>query len=345
MLKPTAVIVFSLIVFVVFYITQNADSVVVNPMDHDQELALVGSKAKTNLDLTQKKASQALPEKLKQTSLKGTTIDGMYPVDAQGNLLLSKDIKNRFEYFLSTMGEFELEQVLGMIKEDIALNLGSPAKEQALKLFDDYVAYKYALSDLEASLSAPQDYEVNDIERMRSQLQQMRDVRRDYLDVEAVDAFFGFDEMYDDFMLARLEVQNNQQLSDEEKRAQLIGLEQGLPQDVQDMRDETQRVSQVFSLTEDIRKSGGTDEEIYTVNEQEFGQEAAQRLQALNQQRNEWQSRVNSFLAKKKSIEIDDQLSENEKEKSISDIKSTMFEQEEYRKLTAYELMATESGE
>lgn len=344
MLKPTAV-VFSLIVFVVFYITQNSDSVVVNPMDHDQELALMGSKAKTNHDLTQKKASQALPEKLKKTSLKGTTIDGMYPVDAQGNLLLSKDIKNRFEYFLSTMGEFELDQVLDMIKEDIALNLASPAKEQALKLFEDYVAYKYALSDLEASLSAPQDYEVNDIERMRSQLQQMRDVRRDYLDVEAVDAFFGFDEMYDDFMLARLEVQNNQQLSHEEKRAQLIGLEQGLPQDVQDMRNETQRVSQVFSLTEDIRKSGGTDEEIYSVNEQEFGQEAAQRLQTLNQQRNEWQSRVNSFLAKKKSIAMDENLSETEKEQSISDIKSNMFEQEEYRKLTAYELMAKESVE
>jgi lipase chaperone LimK len=345
MFKPALIIGVVSVSFVsLFYVIQDAGTpVVVNPMELGHKATPLEFQPGINTAQRSTTASQELPEKLKQTSLKGTTIDGLYPVDAQGNLLLSKDIKNRFEYFLSTMGEFELEQVLDMIKEDIALNLNSPAKEQALKLFDDYVAYKYALSDLEASLSAPQDYEVNDIERMRSQLQKMRDVRREYLDVEAVNAFFGFDEIYDDFMLASLEIKNNLQLTDTERSEQLLGLEQGLPQDVQQMRNETQRVSQVFSLTENIRKDGGTNEAIYTINEQEFGQEAAEKLQVLNQQRNQWQSRVNIFINKKQSIEKDELLNDAEKESAISDIRSSLFEQAEIRKLSAYELMAKEA--
>lgn len=302
----------------------------------ETEDLVVGSSVQTQ--------SNVLPEHLKNTSLKGTSIDGLYPVDNQGNLLLSKDIKNRFEYFLSTMGEFEIAQVMDMIKEDIALNLVSPAKEQALKLFDDYIAYKYALADLEASLDTPEDYEIHDIERMRSQLQQMRNVRREYLSSDAVDAFFGFDEMYDDFMLARLEVQNNQQLSAQEKQQQLDGLEDSLPQDVKIMREETQRISQVFLLTEEVKKQGGTEQDVYDINEQEFGQEAAQRLQVLEQQRQQWQNRVNRFMVKKHSIEQDENLSDAEKSRAIENTRSTMFEQTEYTKLSAYELMYEEAS-
>ncbi|MFT7108722.1 MAG: lipase chaperone LimK [Psychrobacter glaciei] len=290
------------------------------------------------------KINNQLPDKLIGTSLKGTEIDGLYPVDQDGNLLFSKSIKNRFEYFLSLMGEFELDQVLQMIKDDIALNLTSPAKEQALKLFDDYVAYKYALAELEASLSAAEGYETNDIQRIRYQLQQMRDVRREYLPIDAVDAFFGFDEMYDDFMISSLEIKNNQQLTESEKRQQLIGLENNLPQDVQTMRDETQRVSQVFLITEDIKKSGGTDQDVFAVNEREFGQEAALRLQVLNEQRNQWQSRVDNYVETKQSIESNDQLTQEQIEDQLRILKETQFEPTELNKLSVYEIMKKESS-
>jgi len=338
------VVVVVLTVIVVLVNKGPATPSVVNSMGGAESVNSQNETDKFEPGLVAKTQSNILPEHLKNTSLKGTSIDGLYPVDGSGNLLLSKDIKNRFEYFLSTMGEFEVAQVMDMIKEDIALNLVSPAKEQALKLFDDYIAYKYALADLEASLDSPEEYEVNDIERMRSQLQQMRDVRREYLSTDAVDAFFGFDEMYDDFMLARLEVQNNQQLSAQEKQQQLDGLEDSLPQDVQNMREETQRISQIFLLTEEVKKQGGTEQEVYEINEQEFGQEAAQRLQALERKRNAWQSRVNSFMAKKQSIEGDENLTSGEKLTAIEDTRSAMFDQSEYRKLSAYELMYEEAS-
>jgi lipase chaperone LimK len=342
-MKKSVIISFLIIASItllIAFILPATETLIINPLDtHEVNNSWGENRNSQVIPSIGPKVNNQLPEKLIDTSLKGTEIDGLYPVDQDGNLLFSKSIKNRFEYFLSLMGEFELEQVLQMIKDDIASNLSSPAKEQALKLFDDYVAYKYALTELEASLSAAQGYEKNDIQRIRYQLQQMRDVRREYLPIDAVDAFFGFDEMYDDFMISSLEIKNNQQLTESEKRQQLMGLENNLPQDVQAMRDETQRVSQVFLITEEIKKSGGTDQDVFAVNEREFGQEAALRLQVLNEQRNEWQSRVDNYVETKQSIESNNQLTQDQIEDQLRLLKETQFELTELHKLSAYEIM------
>jgi len=278
------------------------------------------------------------------TSLKGTSIDGMYPIDSDGNLVLSDAIKHRFEYFLSTMGEFPLEQVLQMVKEDIAMNLQSPAKEQALKLFDDYVAYKYALVELEKNFESPTSYEVNDIERFRYQLEQLRNKRREYLDGDAVDAFFGFDELYDDFMLSQLDIQNNSQLSPEEKQQQIKDLEQTLPIELQQMRDETQRVSTVFELTQGMKKNGANESEIFDYNSQEFGQAAAERLQKLEQERENWQEKVNDYLLRKNNILSDELLSEMEKTEKVEYLMNDTFNAQEKKRLPAFEIMANETN-
>jgi lipase chaperone LimK len=346
-MKNSVLITLSIILAAILTVVislSSLNSSIVNPLGDDASTGPSQQGKKWPIPAFKSTNSNVLPQKLKHTSLKGTEIDGLYPVDEDGNLVLSKSIKYRFEYFLSLMGEFELVHVMEMIKDDITSNLDSPAKEQALKLFDDYVAYKYALTELEASLSAPESYEVNDMERMRAQLQQMRDVRREYLPLDAVEAFFGFDEMYDDFMLARLDIKNNQQLTDSEKQDQLIGLENNLPPDVKAMRDETQRISQVFHLTEDLVKKGGSAEDVYDINEQEFGQEAALRLQVLNKQRNQWQSRVDVYVRQKQAIDNNDKLTQIERDSQSEELKQAQFTSLEWQKLSAYEMMKKESS-
>ena len=291
-------------------------------------------------------SKKSLNEKIdwQKTSLKGTDIDGMYPVDQDGNLLFSTAIKHRFEYFLSTMGEFPLDEVLQMVKDDIAVNLKTPAKEQALKLFDDYIAYKYALVELEKTFEPAQDYEVNNIERFRHQLEQLRNKRREHLNSEAVDAFFGFDELYDDFMLSQLEIKNNNQLTSLEKQQQTQALEDGLPEDVRVMREETQRVSKVFELTEEMKGEGASESEVFDYNSQQFGQAAAERLQALNDSRQAWQEKVNSYLLEKSNILKDEQLSHEEKQIKINNVANDQFTELELKRLPTFEIMAQDSN-
>ena len=273
------------------------------------------------------------------TSLKGTDKDGAYPTDDQGNLLMSAAIKERFEYFLSTLGEFPLESVLQMVRDDIELSLQSPAKEQALKLFDDYIAYKYSLAELEKSMDAAQNYEINDIERFRMQLERLRDKRREYLAQDTVDAFFGFDEMYDDFMLARLEIQNSSQLTKQEKLEQIKSLEDSLPEAVKDMRDDSQKVSQAFKVSESMREEGANDEEVFDYNSQQFGQEAAVKLQDLNDQRAAWKSRVENYLQKKSNIEMNENLDSQQQQESIAELREQHFSETEIKRLPAFEII------
>ena len=286
--------------------------------------------------------NNTLPDFLQTSSLKGTVIDGLYPVDENGNLLLSGSIKHRFEYFLSTMGEFSLEEVQAMIRDDIRLNLEEPARSQALQLFDDYIGYKYALSELEQSLQAPQEYEISDIQRMRYQLEQLRDKRREYFSQEAVDAFFGFDELYDDFMLNRLEIQSNSQLTPQQKAEQIASLEQNLPAQVRTMRDETQRISQVFDLTNKMRDEGATESEIFERNSQEFGQAAAQRLQQLDNKRKAFAEQADRFLENKNTILADESLTDAQKQQQINAALES-FDDNERRRLKALELMRQET--
>jgi len=291
----------------------------------------------SSLAMQQQAMNNTLPEVLENSSLKGTQIDGLYPVDAQGHLVLADDIKHRFEYFLSLMGEFPLDAILQMVRDDIELNLQEPARAEALTLFNDYIAYKRNLVALENQLDAPADYEVDDIQRLRYQLQQLRNLRSQYLGDAVADAFFGFDDIYDDYMLNRIEITNNRQLSDSEKQAQLDALQQQLPAELNDMRAETARVSQAFHHVEELKAAGADDQAVFEYNSQQFGQEAALRLQQLEQTRAQWQARINDYLQHKSRIETDDSLTDDEKTAAIETLRQQQFDVTERKRLAAYE--------
>lgn len=280
------------------------------------------------VDLSQAAARQ-------KTSLKDTDIDGAYPVGADGHLLLNVSIKERFEYFLSTLGEFSLEDVLAMVREDIQAELQEPARSEALALFEDYIAYKRSLVELEKQLGPAAGFEQFDMNSLRYRLDQLRNKRREFLSAEAADAFFGFDETYDDYMLGKLEVMNNPQLNTAEKTAQITQLENQLPAELQSMRSETERISQVFAQTEKMKQSGASAEQVYNKNVQEFGPEAAQRINALEVQRAQWQQRIDVYLAAKKTIEASDK-SAQQKEQALAELRNAFSPQEQLR-LAAYE--------
>ena len=76
------------------------------------------------------------------TSFRGTSVDGSFSVDASGNLLITRDIRNLFDYFLSAVGEEPLQQSLDRLRAYIAAELQEPARGQALALMQQYIDYK-----------------------------------------------------------------------------------------------------------------------------------------------------------------------------------------------------------
>lgn len=339
-------LVFCLVVILALLaIKQSVKVVEIGGTDNHQPLFAEPMQSTNNASQMNSKPIDVLSQEKKQTlSLKGTDTDGAYPVDEQGQLILSDRIRHRFEYFLSTLGELELTEIIQLIQEDIRSQLQEPAQSQALKLLENYINYKKALIALEQASEAPAMYEIQDIEAMRQRLHDMQSVRRQYLSEEAVNAFFGFDESYDEYMLSRLQILNNSQLTQAQQQAQIESLQNSLPQEVRQLHKETQHISQVYKQTQEYRKSGKSDEEIFEYHQQEFGQEAALRLQKVEQKRSQFIDNVNAYLSKRNEILKNEQLTASEKSSAVNELKDQFSESEQIR-LRAYELMADEESQ
>ena len=77
-------------------------------------------------------------------SLAGTDIDGSLKARADGQLMVSLEVRDFFDYFLSTVGEVSPETAIGQIQQMAQQHLPEPAASQAIALLDQYLAYKQA---------------------------------------------------------------------------------------------------------------------------------------------------------------------------------------------------------
>ncbi|WP_267188470.1 lipase secretion chaperone [Pseudomonas aeruginosa] len=146
-------------------------------------------------------APQVMPAKVAPlpTSFRGTSVDGSFSVDASGNLLITRDIRNLFDYFLSAVGEEPLQQSLDRLRAYIAAELQEPARGQALALMQQYIDYKKELVLLERDLPR-----LADLDALRQREAAVKALRARIFSNEAHVAFFADEETYNQFTLERL---------------------------------------------------------------------------------------------------------------------------------------------
>lgn len=163
------------------------------------------------------------------TSFRGTSVDGSFSVDASGNLLITRDIRNLFDYFLSAVGEEPLQQSLDRLRAYIAAELQEPARGQALALMQQYIDYKKELVLLERDLPR-----LADLDALRQREAAVKALRARIFSNEAHVAFFADEETYNQFTLERLAIRQDGKLSAEEKAAAIDRLRASLPEDQQE---------------------------------------------------------------------------------------------------------------
>jgi lipase chaperone LimK len=141
-------------------------------------------------------ASPIAPLSLANTSLAGTQPDGDWGVDAQGQLKASRALRQRFDYYLSLIGEMPLADIQAMVWHAAKQTLKEPALGQVMALWDRYVqlqkhAWKHAV-DLRQSAS------------WSAALTERQIVRRQMLGADVAQAFYADEERELQDMLARL---------------------------------------------------------------------------------------------------------------------------------------------
>src|SRR5690606_17005167 len=170
------------------------------------------------------------PAAQEPTSLRGTEVDGELLVDARGNLVLTGQVRHLFDYFLSLIGEESSQQARQRIRDHLTAQLDEPARSQALELLETYLDYQYQLVALEARFPVAER-----LEDLLAREQAVQQLRARLFSREAHEAFFAGEEIYNNFTLERLTIQQDPSLSDREKGLAIEALRENLPEEMQQL--------------------------------------------------------------------------------------------------------------
>ncbi|MGP9824698.1 lipase secretion chaperone [Ectopseudomonas khazarica] len=278
----------------------------------------------------EKTTSLALPG-----SFVGTEVDGSFRVDAAGNLIVSEDIRRIFDYFLASIGEESLDASVSRLRGYIDAQLQEPARARAQALLDQYLNYKRELVLLERDL--PQMASLNALRQRESAVQALR---ARLFDDETHQAFFGREEGYNRFTLERLAIQHDAGMSADEKGAAIDRLRASLPEALQDAVL-PQLQQELRQNTARLQAQGASAAQIRQMRQQLVGAEATARLETLDGQRQNWQRRLEAYLAAKAQIEANPGLSSADKRAAIDALATERFDERERLRLEAAEQLAT----
>jgi len=233
-------------------------------------------------------------------SLEDIDLNIELPLDADGNLIVGMEVKDLFEIYLSAMGEEKLDDILLRIQSALAQQLTAPALGQGYDALKRFIDYKVELANLEKQTVDPT---LSELENIRRQKEILATIQQEYFSPTEADALFTVEAQYDDFMLEHLTIQQNENLTVEEKQQQVQALEASLPEDVRAGRESAMAQAKVYEQARLMKAEGQSDAEIYQMRSETLGEEAATALAQLDAERSQWQQRLDSFKSQYESIE------------------------------------------
>lgn len=268
-------------------------------------------------------------------SFRGTQIDGRLLVDESGNLIISQEIRNLFDYFLSAIGEEPLKVSVKRLHDYIASQLKQPAEGQAQALLTQYLDYKREVALLERDMPT-----LASLEAIRLRESAVKALRERIFSPEAYQAFFAQEEAYNQFNLQRLIISQDVSLDAAAKGAAIDRLRANLPEELQasvvpSLQEELQ------TQTSKLQAQGAAPEQIRAMRQQLVGTEATARLETLDQQLDVWKQRVAAYSAEKARIEAQRGLSDSDMQAAIEHLAAEQFDERERLRLGAAEELLT----
>jgi lipase chaperone LimK len=267
------------------------------------------------------------------SSLDGAQMRMELAVDEAGHLRVSSDLKDLMDFFLSAIDDEDLELILARIDEYLDYQLDEPALSEARAALDSYINLKLALFDLEQELGANTDvmessgdiFGSGGLDSLEQQLRQRNELRAQLLSPEMHEAFYARSEAYDEFMLEQFKIKANKNLDPEQRQEMLEQSEMNADPEIIASRRASMPVQILHQETERLRQSGGSEEDVRQLRTGMYGEEAAQRLEQLDTDRNDWKGRVDAYFASKGNLIQGSGLSGPELDTAVSELRSSSF--------------------
>ncbi len=206
-----------------------------------------------------------LPKYLSNTELRGqlTTL-------ADGSLIITNEIRKRFDYFYMMTGDRSQQEINAIIADHIRQQLSQPAQDQALNLLQQYTDYLNEYSTFSQGL---------DIQIMQDDPQwvasEIANLRTFYLGEEINKIFFGQQE---NLRSNYLQQENNP-----------------LPAQVLENQEKTLRLTNLQQQTALLKAENADKEVIHNLRVELVGEDAANRLSQLDLDRQDWQEKKQAY--------------------------------------------------
>jgi lipase chaperone LimK len=201
---------------------------------------------------------------------------------------------------------------------------------EALTLFDQYVA----LIDAEAKYAeAWTGRDLKATEQVESVLQERRNLRREVLGDAMSEAFYQEQEQYEAFQLERMRISTDSKLSEAERKAALDAAESLLSPQQREIRKKTFAWLDIKQLARQPIES--LDADHADAIRQRFGDNALDRLAAVEQERQSWEQKREAWLAVKAQIDARTDLSPEEKKSQLLDYASSHLDAADLRRMQA----------
>jgi len=267
-------------------------------------------------------------------SLRGTIIPASFTLDDQGHLVITRSIKTLIEYFLSSMGEESLEQVVERIREFISAQLEEPARSEAISVMERYLAYKQALVDIEGNQAEEVKLAGKGSDYL-TMFQLRRETRISYLGQEIYDAFFAEDDKQDSYIAGQLRIRGNKNLSAEEMAEKGRELERLLPPKEQAHRQKERTRESLTIRINEARESGANEADIFQMRAEVYGYEAAERFSEADQEQAAWDTRFSDYRQQRQQTLDSNALSDSDKEQQIDVLRMELFTSTEQLRIPA----------
>lgn len=314
-------IIAAIVIFALAYPRPGIDPEPTRPGSDQRADHLSGASGSDNVGRPSRWIGQSntamIPETL-PASLSGTSApSGWARVDSNGNLIPTPSLRQLFEYYLSALGEEPLRQLVARIEQELG-RLVEPAHSEALNILGNYLDYKLALGDLEASYGQGPVDSLRETER---RMQEIQGLRRAWLDADTAEAFFAGEEAVDRFQLEQRRIAGDDTLTEEQRAQALVAAEQALPGALRRAREDTRRFTEYERARQNLADNPDA---LRAWREEAFGVKISQQLAEVEARQQAWEQSWQAYRQERQALERAG-LAEPEREAAIKDLRGRYF--------------------
>jgi lipase chaperone LimK len=250
-------------------------------------------------------------------------------LDENGHLVPDLTAMQALERGYSELGPDLSSQDMSELQELIRVGLPGPAGEEAAQILENYYRFRSA----EAEFNQLRTAEAGSNGQMANQLptvdryEELVELRRSYLGKEVADSLFAVEDTQARHMFAAIAIQQNADLTAEEKQAQQAALQEQLNDRLLTL-GQLEPQEAAAEKVRRLRETGAPSTDVYAAREAIVGEEGARELAAADQEEAQWQRRFNGFWQARRYV-MQAGLDEAERERQIEQLLEQYFSPEE----------------